>query len=135
MKGADIGFMSAAALAAAYSSREISPVEATRAILERIEALNDALNAFCLVDADGALKAARESEKRWAAGEPLSAIDGVPTSVKDLILAKGWPTGRGSLVAASGPAEADAPSVARLCRPRHRSPRLNPTAAPVRPLN
>ena len=63
-----------------------------QAVLARIERLNPTLAAYVLVDAEAALAAARESEARWQAGQPLSAIDGVPTSIKDLILTRGWPT-------------------------------------------
>ena len=61
-------------------------------MLERIEKVNPAINAFCLVDADAALASARESEARWQRGEPIGPLDGVPTSIKDLILTRGWPT-------------------------------------------
>jgi aspartyl-tRNA(Asn)/glutamyl-tRNA(Gln) amidotransferase subunit A len=84
-------------------------------VLERIDRLNPALNAFVHVDPEGALRDARASEARWLRGEPAGPVDGVPTSVKDLILAKGWPTLRGSLtVDAAGPWDEDAPSTARL---------------------
>jgi Asp-tRNA(Asn)/Glu-tRNA(Gln) amidotransferase A subunit family amidase len=78
-----------------YRKHELSPVEVTRAVLERIEKLNPVLNAFCLVS-DEALKQAKESEERWQAGQPRGLLDGVPVSIKDLILTKGWPTLRGS---------------------------------------
>jgi len=81
----------------------------------RIEALDAQVNAFCLVDADAAMAQAEASEARWAEGEPLSPLDGVPVAVKDLLLTKGWPTRRGSLtVDAKGPWTEDAPCVARL---------------------
>jgi aspartyl-tRNA(Asn)/glutamyl-tRNA(Gln) amidotransferase subunit A len=74
----------------------LSPVEATKAALAAIERHNPALNAYCLVDAPRALEAARRSEARWMRGAPLGPIDGVPTSVKDLVLVSPWPTLRGS---------------------------------------
>ncbi|MDN5804293.1 MAG: amidase, partial [Microlunatus sp.] len=81
----------------------------------RIGAADPAVNAFVLVDAEGARRSARSSETRWQAGRPLSPADGVPTSVKDLFLTRGWPTLRGSwLVDADGPWPQDAPAVARL---------------------
>ncbi|HZR70282.1 MAG TPA: amidase [Burkholderiales bacterium] len=105
----------AAELAERYRDGSLSPVEATRAALERIERLNPVLNAFCLVDAESALAAAAESEARWRRGEPLGPLDGVPVSVKDVILARGWPTLRGSkTVDPKGPWNDDAPAVARL---------------------
>jgi aspartyl-tRNA(Asn)/glutamyl-tRNA(Gln) amidotransferase subunit A len=108
-------FMSATELLAGYAARELSPVVVTECILERIEHLNPYLNAFCLVDAEGALTAARASERRWRNGVPQGALDGIPVSVKDLILTKSWPTLRGSrTVDPSGPWLDDAPAVARL---------------------
>ncbi|HJU24649.1 MAG TPA: amidase [Casimicrobiaceae bacterium] len=98
-----------------YRAKRASPVDATRACLARIDALNPKLNAFCLVDAEGALGSARESEARWAAGAPLGSLDGVPVSIKDLLLTKGWPTLRGSrTVARDQPWNEDAPAVARV---------------------
>ncbi|MDQ7246331.1 amidase [Dongia sedimenti] len=79
-----------------YAARELSPVEATKAALTAIDRYNPRFNAFCLVDHDCALNYARQSEARWRRGAPLGPLDGVPTSVKDLILALGWPTLRGS---------------------------------------
>src|SRR4051812_7020193 len=79
-----------------YASRELSPVDATKAALTAIERHNPRFNAFCLVDHDSALTYARQSEARWMKGAPLGLLDGVPTSVKDLILTRGWPTLRGS---------------------------------------
>lgn len=84
-------------------------------MLTRIEALNPKLNAFNLVDAEGALASARASEARWAKSAPQGALDGVPASIKDIILTKGWPTLRGSLlVDRNQPWEEDAPATARL---------------------
>jgi aspartyl-tRNA(Asn)/glutamyl-tRNA(Gln) amidotransferase subunit A len=83
--------------------------------LGRIEALDDKINAFCLVDRDAALAQAEASEERFRDGEPLGPLDGVPIAVKDLLLTKGWPTLRGShLVDRNQSWEHDAPSVARL---------------------
>ncbi len=106
-------------LIALYRSGQASPVEATQAVLSRIERLNPQLNAFCLVDADAALSAARASESRWQAhrsnGAPVGELDGVPTSIKDLILTRGWPTLRGSRTIDPRQAwDVDAPATARL---------------------
>ena len=115
MKHDDIAWLGADELTRAYRERKLSPVEVARATLERIETLNPKLNAYCLVDADSALRDAHASEERWHRGAPLSAIDGVPASVKDLILTRGWPTLRGSLTSdPAGPWDVDAPSTARL---------------------
>jgi aspartyl-tRNA(Asn)/glutamyl-tRNA(Gln) amidotransferase subunit A len=111
----DPALWSASELAREFKRRKLSPVEATNAALQRIERLNPRINAFNLVDADRALAAARASERRWAKRQPLSPIDGVPTSIKDLVLTKGWPTLRGSrTVDPNQPWTEDAPCVARL---------------------
>src|SRR5258706_4248459 len=107
--------LSATELLGLYRRRELSPVEATRAVLAQIDARNPAINAYCLVRGEEALAAARASEQRWAAGEPAGLLDGVPASVKDLLLTSGWPTLRGSrTIDVTGPWTVDAPAVARL---------------------
>ncbi len=111
----DLAYMPATELVDAYRTGRISPVEATRAALDRIAAHDGRVNAYCLVDEDGALAAARGSEARWAKGEPLGPVDGVPTSIKDVLLSRGWPTLRGSkTIDTDQPWDDDAPSVARM---------------------
>src|SRR5580704_966085 len=111
----DITRLSATELLGLYRRRELSPVEATQAALDQIDARDAAVNAFCLVRGEESLAAARESERRWHAGEPAGLLDGVPTSIKDLLLTTGWPTRRGSrTIDAAGPWPEDAPAVARL---------------------
>lgn len=118
MDRTDLADCSASELLALYRSRQASPVMATQAVLARIERLNPTLRAFTHVAADEAMASARLSEARWRKGErgePIGALDGVPTSVKDLILTRGWPTLRGShTVDADQPWDSDAPAVARL---------------------
>jgi aspartyl-tRNA(Asn)/glutamyl-tRNA(Gln) amidotransferase subunit A len=98
-----------------YRTRQLSPVETTRAVLARIERLDPQVNAFCLVDEARALAAARASEARWHRGEPCGVIDGVPATIKDLVLTRDWPTLRGSLVIErEQPWDEDAPATARL---------------------
>ena len=124
-----------------YRSGAISPVEATREALDAIERYDEAVNAFVLVDAEGALAAAKESEARWHTGEPLGPGDGVPTSIKDALWTRGWPTLRGSwLFDGAGPWDEDAPSVARLrettaprCRVHWRPGRCRRTPEPAWP--
>ncbi|MFN3961299.1 MAG: amidase family protein, partial [Parvularculaceae bacterium] len=85
----DLADLSAAALSKAYKARKLSPVEVTRAVLARIEACEPAINAMYIVSSEAALKAAKAAEKRWARGAPLSALDGVPVSIKENIGTKG----------------------------------------------
>jgi aspartyl-tRNA(Asn)/glutamyl-tRNA(Gln) amidotransferase subunit A len=111
----DLVWLPASELVTLYRTRQVSPVEVTRAVLQRIDALNPLLNAFCLVAHDEALAEAAASESRWTRGEPRGDLDGVPVSIKDLILTRGWPTLRGSkTVDPAGPWTDDAPAVARL---------------------
>jgi aspartyl-tRNA(Asn)/glutamyl-tRNA(Gln) amidotransferase subunit A len=111
----DLADCSATTLLHLYRRREASPVDATRAVLARIERLNPVLNAFCHLAGDEALAAARASEARWQRGEPMGPLDGVPASIKDLILTRGWPTLRGSRTQDAAQAwDVDAPVTARL---------------------
>lgn len=111
----EIAFLPATRLLELYRDRELSPVEATEAALRQIEHYDERVNAYCLVDADGALDSARESEKRYGGGEPKGKLDGVPTSIKDVFLTRGWPTLRGSrAVKADQDWTEDAPVTARL---------------------
>src|SRR5205085_2702699 len=113
--GSDIAFASAEALVELYRKKALSPVEAADMLLGRAEALQSRLNAFCFLDRDGALAAARASEQRWRTGAPLSAIDGVPVTIKDIVLMRGFPTLRGSkLIDPDQDWSEDSPAVARL---------------------
>jgi aspartyl-tRNA(Asn)/glutamyl-tRNA(Gln) amidotransferase subunit A len=107
--------LSATRLVAAYRRKEISPVEVTQAVLDGIEAFDSQVNAFCVVDSARAMDAARASEARWQRGAPMGLTDGVPTTIKDIVLSAGWPTLRGSLaVPRDQDWSDDAPATARL---------------------
>lgn len=106
--------LNAADLSELYRRRDASPVEVTRDALDRIERFEPAIDAFVLVDAEGALAAAQASEARWMKGEPLGLADGLPATIKDIVDVKGFPTRKGSLTTADTPALHDAPAVARL---------------------
>ena len=111
----DLADCTATELLQLFRTGQASPVEATRAVQARIGRLNPQINAFCYLASETAAQAARESEARWARGAPCGALDGVPTSIKDLILTRGMPTLRGShAVAAEQPWKVDAPATARL---------------------
>ena len=111
----DLATSTATELLELYRNGEASPVEAVGAVLERIERLDPTLNAFCLVAGDEALDAATASEARWQRDAPCGPLDGVPTSLKDLLLTKGWPTRRGSrTIDPDQPWDVDAPVTARL---------------------
>ncbi len=111
----EVAFLSATELVAAYRRKTLSPVEVTTTLLRRLERLEPKINAFVLVARESALDEARAAEARWMKGTPMGLLDGVPVTIKDLFLTKGWPTLRGStLVKRDQPWEEDAPPVARL---------------------
>lgn len=111
----DLTYLGAAEMVAAYASRRLSPVEVAQAALDRIDEIQPVLNAFCVIDREAALADARAAEARYLSGASLGPVDGVPTSIKDLILTRGWPTRRGSrTISAEGPWEEDGPATARL---------------------
>jgi aspartyl-tRNA(Asn)/glutamyl-tRNA(Gln) amidotransferase subunit A len=111
-----IAFLTATELLAGYRSGAFSPVEVVRAAYDRIQRVQPKINAFCVVaEREAALALARQSEARWHERRPCGDLDGVPLTVKDAILAKGWPTLRGSkTVDPKQSWNEDAPAVARL---------------------
>ncbi|MFJ6501916.1 amidase [Streptomyces sp. NPDC091879] len=107
--------LTAVQLVDGYRKGEFGPEEVTRAALARAERVQPAVNAFVRLLADDALARARASADRWRRGEPAGLLDGVPVTVKDILLLRGHPTLRGSkTVNEQGRWDEDAPSVARL---------------------
>jgi aspartyl-tRNA(Asn)/glutamyl-tRNA(Gln) amidotransferase subunit A len=111
---ADLTRATAADLGRLYRRGKASPVETMKAVLARADKINPRINALCRIDAEASLAAARASEKRWKKGKPLSALDGVPVSIKELVRVKGWPHTMGSKLTDKAPQADDAPAVARL---------------------
>ena len=109
----DLADLSAVALVEAYRARRLSPVEVVDAVTRRIDAWEPQLNALWAYDPEAAREAARQSEARWAKGEPLGAIDGVPLTIKENIATKGTPVPLGTAAMTLVPAAADAPPAAR----------------------
>ena len=106
--------LGAAELGEAYRDGTVSPVDVTRAALARAESVQPLFNAFTSIAGEAALHQARGSEARWRRGEPRSAVDGVPATIKDIVWVKGWPVRYGSPSTAATPCAADAPAVERL---------------------
>ncbi|MFJ5559643.1 amidase [Streptomyces sp. NPDC093250] len=107
--------LTAVRLVEGYRSGEIGPVEVTRAALERAEEIQPEVNAFVRLFAEDALERAAASQERWRRGEPCGLLDGVPVTVKDILLLRGAPTLKGSrTIDPGGRWDEDAPSVARL---------------------
>ncbi|WP_110675830.1 amidase [Salinicola sp. RZ23] len=111
----DLASLSAVDAGALLAAGEISPVELAQDCLARIEHHNPTVNAFCHVDAEGALEAARAAEARYRRGTALGPLDGIPVTIKDLTPTRGMPTRKGSATtSAAGPWDTDAPFAARL---------------------
>src|SRR5471030_469226 len=107
----DMTWASAAELGRRYARKELSPVEVIDQALARAGKFQSHLNFLVSTDAPGARAAAKASEARWHKGEPLSPLDGVPTTIKDTTNVKGWPTRYGSHATDETPATEDAPVV------------------------
>ena len=106
--------LSAHELLRAYRTRDLSPVEVTRAVLTHIEAWEPHIHATYLLRPEVALAQARVSEARWLKGEPCGVLDGVPVTIKDNIATRGDPTPLGTAAVPLTPASADAPPAARV---------------------
>jgi aspartyl-tRNA(Asn)/glutamyl-tRNA(Gln) amidotransferase subunit A len=94
----DLCFTPATELTALMRSRKLSPVELMRAVLERAQRLNPALNAICTPTYESAQQAARAAEQAVIRGDPLGVLHGIPTSIKDLAFTKGVRTMAGSYI-------------------------------------
>lgn len=107
-----IADLDATGLATLFRQGTVSPVEIVRDVFERIDAVNPAINAFCHLDPEGALAAARESETRWQSGNPIGPLDGIPVSIKDLTAVRDMPLRKGSLTTDTAPSQEDSPYTA-----------------------
>ncbi|MEO1102845.1 MAG: amidase [Pseudomonadota bacterium] len=107
--------LSAGEVVERFGERTLSPVDVLESVLKRLDVTDGTLNAFCHVDREGARQAAQASAQRYNRGTPLGPLDGVPVSVKDMLLTKGMPTRKGSKTTdPDAPQDEDAPAVARL---------------------
>ena len=94
----ELTMMTAAGLAAAMASGEVSALEVTDAHLARIGDADDRVRAFLHVATEQARQAARAVDQRRAAGEPLGALAGVPLALKDVFTTTDMPTTCGSAI-------------------------------------
>lgn len=88
----------AIALAGCLDRRELTPSALLGLYLDRIDRLNPKLNAFTIIDRDGAMSAAREADSRQEAGKRLGPLDGLPVCIKDNLYVRGLPAAWGSLM-------------------------------------
>jgi Asp-tRNA(Asn)/Glu-tRNA(Gln) amidotransferase A subunit family amidase len=114
MTDIDIAFRPATDLAADIRARRLSPVEVTRAALDRIEASQPVLNAFITVASEQAMAQARAAEAAVLRGDALGPLHGVPIAVKDLVPTAGIRTTWGSLIYQDHIPDTDAVVMARL---------------------
>ncbi len=91
------------------------PRAGVEAFLGRVGEVNSELNAFWMLNDPQELRAAADaSAARWAAGSPLSALDGMLVSIKDNIAVTGQPKRQGSALIDATPAQENAPVVDRM---------------------
>jgi amidase len=85
-------------VAALLESKQLSPVELTRTMLERIDGLDKTLMSYATLMADSAMTQAQEAEREIASGNYRGVLHGVPVAVKDLCYTRGVPTMGGAKV-------------------------------------
>ena len=110
----DLAFLELLDLSKQLQDGRISPVEATRAELDRIQALDGSLKSYAFVMADAALAQARQAEAEIGRGEIRGPLHGVPVAVKDLCWTAGVPTAAGMTIHRDNIPAEDATVVRRL---------------------
>lgn len=110
----DLNSLTIHALSEKLSKKEVSSVEATKAYLERIGAVDTRIKAFLIVTADEALRQAEEADKRRAQNNNVTPLTGVPVSVKDIFCTKGIRTTCASKILEGFVPPYDSTVVARL---------------------
>jgi aspartyl-tRNA(Asn)/glutamyl-tRNA(Gln) amidotransferase subunit A len=113
-RATDLHFLSIAAAARLIERRQLSPVELTRAFLERIAAIDPQINAYLLVTADRALDQARAAEAEIMAGRYRGAMHGIPFALKDIYCTAGIRTTSHSRTRADYVPDFDATTVTQL---------------------
>src|SRR3954447_19338141 len=111
---ADLCLLSLEDVAQRIAFKDVSPVEVTRAVLDRIERLNPRLNAFITVTGEQAMQAAAVAEREIAAGNYRGLLHGVPIALKDLFATKGVRTTAGAKIISDWVPDFDATVVAML---------------------
>jgi aspartyl-tRNA(Asn)/glutamyl-tRNA(Gln) amidotransferase subunit A len=110
---ADLAYLTAVDAGGLFRSRELSPVELVRALLERIERLQPSLKAYVTVTAESALAEARAAEAAILAGDERPLL-GVPVAAKDIYMTAGVRTTAGSRVHEQWTPDVTATAIVRL---------------------
>ncbi|WP_454690323.1 amidase [Achromobacter aloeverae] len=110
----DLSYLSTVELAGLIEGKRLSPVELTRAVLDRAERLQPSLNCFITLCGEAALDAARAAEQEIMAGRYLGPLHGIPYAVKDLVDTAGVRTTYGTVAYKDHVPTQDAVAVARL---------------------
>ena len=110
----DLCDCSATRLLELYRSRQTSPSEVWASVESRIAGCEPQIAALWAYDPEDARRQAKASTERWSRGGPMGALDGVPTTIKELIATEGLPVPNGTAASDLTPAHADAPAAARL---------------------
>jgi amidase len=114
MSSKELHFLELTEISGLLHSREISPVALTRAMLERIQAIDPKLHSYALVTADLALEQARGAEAEIVKGNVRGPLHGVPIAIKDNCFTKGIVTTNGMAIRRDAKPGFDATVVARL---------------------
>lgn len=112
--GDEICWLTIRELTEGYRTGALSPVDVAAALIARVRALDPAVNCVVHLDEAYTLAMAEASRQRWQAAAPLSTLDGVPVTIKDLSSVAGMPKRRGSLLFGTDPVSEDTPCVARM---------------------
>jgi aspartyl-tRNA(Asn)/glutamyl-tRNA(Gln) amidotransferase subunit A len=114
MEASELCYTSLRGLATLIQRQEVSPVEATQAVVDRVEKFDRQLNSFITLLRDEALSSARTAEQEIRAGRYRGPLHGIPIAVKDLYYTKGIRTTAGSKILSDFIPDYDATAVARL---------------------
>ena len=98
MDKSELPFLSATELGSLIKSREVSPVEATEAYLERIPQVDGKLNSYITVTAERAMADAHQAEQEIVSGKYRGPMHGIPIGIKDQVYTKGILTTGGSTI-------------------------------------
>jgi aspartyl-tRNA(Asn)/glutamyl-tRNA(Gln) amidotransferase subunit A len=106
--------LSASELMEAYKAKRLSPVDVAKSCFDRMDEWESKVNAMYLTQRSQALEQSRNSQARWAAGQPLSPLDGVPITLKENLYTAGDPAPVGTAASPLTPKTADSPVAARV---------------------